>query len=282
MNTKRVNSIVSKVVKSYGSDVKDLKESRPPRMARPHPSSGRGKYHLYIQDLLNDVLKDKYGEDRGEKTFQYLINLPNKAMYPAGQEITDEKAQMYIDLGEPVPSEGDYFNESYYSVWKRWIARGKPAQHLPAVPRAPGHSPQSQPQPLVTNKPITPPVTEPKKPISRHEISPSHVRSMNDALLRKLGLDRNAERVFQKVFIFTEGASNKYHFFAVYETQNPEALQPPFGKDIYVGGNAFGRIGSFGSGIEIAKGEDYRDVLRSVESKIAEKQRKGYQEVDFR
>jgi rubrerythrin len=105
----------------YGH-VKLNNEPRPARMKKPKvgPQAKR-HYKLYIQDLLLDVLQDKYGKERGEKNFEYLIGLNNRAMYPAGQDITDEKAQMYIDLGENIPD--DYFVESYFDVWKRWMMR---------------------------------------------------------------------------------------------------------------------------------------------------------------
>jgi hypothetical protein len=99
---------------------------RPKRMKRPKPE-GRAKryYKLYIQDELRDVLVDKYGLERGEKTWEYLISQPNNGMYTVGQNTTDEKAQMYFDLGEDPPR--DYWKESYFDVWERWMDRPKTA-----------------------------------------------------------------------------------------------------------------------------------------------------------
>ena len=106
------------------SSLKIDRSSRPARMKRPKVTTEKGAYRLYIQDLLWDVLVDKYGEARGQKQFDYFINeAPSRAMYPAGQTITDEKAQMYVDLGEMPPR--DYFKESYFDVWKRWMKRPK-------------------------------------------------------------------------------------------------------------------------------------------------------------
>ena len=103
------------------------RSARPARMKKPKITTEKGAYRLYIQDLLWDVLVDKYGEERGQKQFDYFINdAPHRAMYPAGQAITDEKAQMYVDMGEMPPH--DYFKESYFEVWKRWMKRPKAAK----------------------------------------------------------------------------------------------------------------------------------------------------------
>ena len=64
---------------------------------------------------------DKYGTKRGEDNFEYFVNKGGGAFYAVGQQIQDEKAQMYIDLGEDIPR--DYWKESYFDVWKRWMKR---------------------------------------------------------------------------------------------------------------------------------------------------------------
>lgn len=95
---------------------------RPPRMKKPIPTPGAHRvYTLYIQDLLSDILKDKYGDKRGEENFEYFVNKGGGAFFAVGQQIQDEKAQMYLDLGERPPH--DYFAETYFDVWKRWMAR---------------------------------------------------------------------------------------------------------------------------------------------------------------
>lgn len=121
MDAKIVVKELLAAARDLTSFLKVNNEPRPPRMKRPKVTSGRRHYHLYIQDELKDVLVDKYGKERGEKTWEYLISQPNKGMYTVGQDVTDEKAQMYLDLKEPIPS--DYWHESYYDVWKRWMAR---------------------------------------------------------------------------------------------------------------------------------------------------------------
>lgn len=103
-------------------DLKADNVPRPPRMKKPIPTSGAHRvYTLYIQDLLHDILVDKYGDRRGEENFEYFANKGGGAFYAVGQQIQDEKAQMYLDLGEHPPH--DYFAETYFDVWKRWMAR---------------------------------------------------------------------------------------------------------------------------------------------------------------
>ena len=95
---------------------------RPPRMKKPVVSPQAHRiYKLYTQDLLHDILVDKYGTARGTENFDYFVNKGGGAFYAVGQQIQDEKAQMYLDLGEKPPS--DYFSQTYFDVWKRWMAR---------------------------------------------------------------------------------------------------------------------------------------------------------------
>jgi hypothetical protein len=108
----------------------DNSEPRPARMARPSiegmtKSATAYWSHLYIQDEAQDILKDKYGDERGEKYFEGLLNAPRfGGFYQAVTQIVMEKAKMYQELEERKPD--DYFSESYYDVWKRWMAsKGK-------------------------------------------------------------------------------------------------------------------------------------------------------------
>ena len=95
---------------------------RPPRMKKPKvtPASHR-VYTEYTQDLLHDILVDKYGTERGTLNFDYFVQKGGGAFYAVGQEIQDEKAQMFLDLGERPPS--DYWSETYFDVWQRWMRR---------------------------------------------------------------------------------------------------------------------------------------------------------------
>ena len=95
---------------------------RPARMKKPKVTSAAHRvYKEYIQDLLHDILVDKYGTKRGTDNFEYFVNKGGGAFYAVGQAIQDEKAQMFLDLGENPPT--DYWKESYLDVWKRWMAR---------------------------------------------------------------------------------------------------------------------------------------------------------------
>jgi hypothetical protein len=123
MGTKKssvADRVSQNVIASW--DLKADNVPRPPRMKKPIPTSGAHRvYQLYIQDLLSDILIDKYGDKRGEENFEYFVNKGGGAFFAVGQQIQDEKAQMYLDLGEHTPH--DYFHETYFDVWKRWMAR---------------------------------------------------------------------------------------------------------------------------------------------------------------
>jgi len=94
---------------------------RPPRMKKPKVTPAAHRvYTLYIQDLMHDILVDKYGTKRGTENFDYFVG-KGGAYFAVGQEIQDEKAQMYLDLGERPPS--DYWAETYLDVWQRWMRR---------------------------------------------------------------------------------------------------------------------------------------------------------------
>jgi len=136
-------SVVAKVTQAehWGEDVKDLDAPRPSRMKKPKvtPQAHR-VYKLYIQDLFKYVLADKYGKARAEQAFEWFIQNRSTAIYTVGQEIEDEKAQMYLDLGQIPPPEADYFKESYFAVWTRWIARPK----VVPTPAHAAHTAESQ------------------------------------------------------------------------------------------------------------------------------------------
>ena len=74
---------------------------------------------------------------------------------------------------------------------------------------------------------------------------------------------------YSSFMTFSEGTSNKFHYFAVVEVQKSD------GSKEYVGGNAYGRIGAKAKVIEIARGSRGY-VMSAVQSKEYEKQRKGY------
>lgn len=114
---------------SSPGSLKDEDLPRPSKMTRPDISgmtkNAKAYWDLYIQDEAEEILVDKYGRERGHKTFEGLLNIPRfGGFYQATTEIVMQKAKMYQDLGERPPS--DYFSESWFSVWKRWMkSQGK-------------------------------------------------------------------------------------------------------------------------------------------------------------
>ena len=92
----------------------------------------------------------------------------------------------------------------------------------------------------------------------------------------KSNVARNIEQVFGRgesvdweyssFLTYTEGTSYKFHYFAVVKTESGE----------YVGGNAYGRIGSTAKVIEIARSFSKSSVMSVVQRKEGEKYNKGY------
>ena len=92
----------------------------------------------------------------------------------------------------------------------------------------------------------------------------------------KVQVSRSIEQVFGKglnvdweyssFLTYTEGTSNKFHFFAVVKTEDGE----------YVGGNAYGRIGANAKIIEIARSLSLNSVMSVVRQKEYQKEAKGY------
>lgn len=71
---------------------------------------------------------------------------------------------------------------------------------------------------------------------------------------------------YSSFLTFSEGTSNKFHYFAVIKAGGE-----------YVGGNAYGRIGSSAKVIEIVRGKSLSSVMSVVRRKEYEKEAKGYQ-----
>lgn len=71
---------------------------------------------------------------------------------------------------------------------------------------------------------------------------------------------------YSSFLTYTEGTSNKFHYFGVVKAGNE-----------YVGGNAYGRIGVTAKVIEIARSPNLRQVMGIVKDKEYQKEAKGYQ-----
>jgi len=120
---------------TYAKGLSDINEPRPSRMKAPsseYPhefplfNSRNPRGGLYIQDQMNDMFIDKYGEERGNAMFQGILNAPKHgAFFQLGDKIAREKSTMINDLGiaygPGTDFNGDYFMYSYFSLWKAWM-----------------------------------------------------------------------------------------------------------------------------------------------------------------
>lgn len=80
-----------------------------------------------------------------------------------------------------------------------------------------------------------------------------------------LDLSPSAKLQDSTMLTMTEGSSNKFHFFCIFEDNG-----------VFKGGNAYGRIGGNVSAIQIAVGRR-SEVQSAVDRKMRTKQAKGYQ-----
>ena len=99
----------------------------------------------------------------------------------------------------------------------------------------------------------------------------SHRYEGKEALALVLGVPSTARQHLEEFLTFSEGTSNKFHYFGVFE--DPDTHE-------FVGGNAYGRIGGPPKGMEIARGPNLNAVISAVQSKISAKRNKGYQRFD--
>ena len=90
-----------------------------------------------------------------------------------------------------------------------------------------------------------------------------HTIEAEEVLRRSLGAGL-AEPDFQMTLTMQEEGHNKYHFFAIYESNG-----------MYIGGNAYGAIGAKVRTIEIMRGSK-ASVYAAVNAKIRTKKAKGY------
>jgi hypothetical protein len=92
--------------------------------------------------------------------------------------------------------------------------------------------------------------------------------SWKRGVLRDMGtvMAPGGRAVFEEFLTYTEGTSNKFHMFAIFEDDD----------GVFVGGNAYGRIGKRPRVIEVARGPR-RSVERVVYDKMRKKENKGYE-----
>jgi len=91
-------------------------------------------------------------------------------------------------------------------------------------------------------------------------------------MIRELDLSNDSDIEYDVTLINTEGTSNKFHFFAMFFDPDTE---------LYVGANAYGRIGKGAKVITISSSPAKNEVMRAVLKKQMAKQRKGYYEYDY-
>lgn len=69
---------------------------------------------------VNELLKEKYGNVRGEQSYQSLCDNPGKGVhFVIGTKIVAEKQAMMYDLGKS----GSPDNHHYQGLYKLWINR---------------------------------------------------------------------------------------------------------------------------------------------------------------
>ena len=80
-----------------------------------------------------------------------------------------------------------------------------------------------------------------------------------------------ADRVFYRSYLtFEHGTSSKYHAFMVCSYTDVS------GETVYVGGNAYGRIGRMARAMAVSRGPSRSSVQSAVLKKERQKENKGY------
>jgi hypothetical protein len=78
---------------------------------------------------------------------------------------------------------------------------------------------------------------------------------------------KNPKVVMEKLLEGQGSRANQYHFFAIF--QDPATQE-------YIGGNAYGSFGKKPKSVEVARNADLKKVEKKLETKIRQKERKGY------
>lgn len=227
--------------------------SRPSRMKKPKVTPAAHRvYKEYVQDLFHDILVDKYGTERGTKNFEWFIDQNNRAMYTVGQEIQDEKAQMFLDLGERPPS--DYWAEGYFDVWQRWMARPASKQAREAgMNRIAVARELVRVAELLTGywTPVRKDIDIGMRNKEVHDSLSSYAPKIGKEMRKEAALalarqgfnvDSRGELLTKEwseylAFIDPEMNANKYHYYVIF------SLEAEPGRPVYIGMNCSGRIG---------------------------------------
>jgi hypothetical protein len=107
----------------------DIDETRPNRMKKPPTDPGTSSFAgrggveglVYIQDEAESVMQDKYGGQRGTRLWQSSIGEGARggAMFAMANEVMKEKEYLLDIIGSGIGR--NYFDISYYSLWKAWM-----------------------------------------------------------------------------------------------------------------------------------------------------------------
>lgn len=92
------------------------------RMKRPDVSNCHVSSSLRPVDYgaCNELLKEKYGNDRGQKSYEGMIDAPNSGIFfVVGAEIVKEKMVMMAALGKYGLPE----NHHYQGLYAQWLAK---------------------------------------------------------------------------------------------------------------------------------------------------------------
>ena len=147
------------IIKEMATKPIDL-EPRPNRMKKPPmadiaTSPTRYFPQLYIQDELRYMLIDKYGKTRGEKTFDGLLDAMSSrpgAFYQQGGLLAAEKAGLIDALRKP--SNGDYWQYSYYELWKEWMQANNHPINIDTPVTTPTPVAKPTPAPTIQTRPV--------------------------------------------------------------------------------------------------------------------------------
>lgn len=109
----------------YAKTIKDIDEVRPRMAPAPKPegmmaSQGTKYFDLYLQDEAAAVCIDKYGYEKGIKNWEWMIDQSSGVMFAATAKIANEKYKMLKDLGIFDKYGKNYFERSYFDIWKEW------------------------------------------------------------------------------------------------------------------------------------------------------------------
>lgn len=122
------NQIKADMGEGVDSAAPVLDDDRPKRMMVPNIDG------VILQDdqkpadygHVHALLVDKYGQTRGDKSYEFLFDDGRHTGWTVGANIQKEKIKMLNDLGQEVPLDLDDVN--YYPLWKEWMITKKGAK----------------------------------------------------------------------------------------------------------------------------------------------------------